>query len=138
MKMKTLIAVAVAGAFAVPFAAQASADNDRMILAQAPGGASGGAAAQGGSGAPGTSQGAAGGSQGATGTQGNQAGGPGAGVPPTDITQLDKNNDGYVSREEMSADPRVTRFDDMDKDRDGRLSAQEWAAGSAATGGTTK
>ena len=152
MKMKTLIAVAVAGAFAVPFAAQASADNDRMILAQAggssggssgasgaPGGASGGAAAQGGSSTSGTAGSAAGGSQGsAVGSQGNQAGGPGAGVPPTDITQLDKNNDGYVSRDEMGSDPRAGNFDDLDKDRDGRLSSQEWAAGSAATGGTTK
>jgi hypothetical protein len=152
MKMKTLVAVAVAGAFAVPFAAQASADNDRMILAQAggsaggapgssgaPGSASGGAAAQGGSaGTPGAT-GAAGASQGnAGGAQGNQAGGPGAGVPPTDLTQLDKNNDGHVSREEMGTDPRAGNFDQMDKDRDGRLSAQEWAAGSAATGGTTK
>jgi len=37
MKLKTLIAVAVAGAFALPLAAQASADGDRMILAQAGG-----------------------------------------------------------------------------------------------------
>ena len=37
MKLKTLIAVAIAGAFALPFAAQASADGDRMILAQAGG-----------------------------------------------------------------------------------------------------
>ena len=96
MKMKTLIAVAVAGAFAVPFAAQASADNDRMILAQAggsaggsagTGGASGGAAAQGGSSASGTVGGAAGGSQGSgVGSQGNQAGGPGAG--PCEFRQL--------------------------------------------------
>jgi hypothetical protein len=37
MKLKTLLAVAVAGAFALPLAAQASADGDRMILAQAGG-----------------------------------------------------------------------------------------------------
>lgn len=43
MKLKTLLAVAVAGAFALPFAAQASADSDRMILAQA-GGPSGASA----------------------------------------------------------------------------------------------
>jgi len=146
MKMKTLIAVAVAGAFAVPFAAQASADNDRMILAQAgssagTGGASGGAAAQGATGSSGAAQGATGSSgaaQGATGSSAASPGGPGAGVPPTDITQLDKNNDGYVSREEMGADPRAGNFDDLDKDRDGRLSRDEWSAGSAATGGTTK
>jgi hypothetical protein len=34
MKLKAVIAVAVAGAFAVPLAAQASAEADRMILAQ--------------------------------------------------------------------------------------------------------
>ena len=39
MELKKLLAVAVAAAFALPFAAQASADSDRMILAQA-GGAS--------------------------------------------------------------------------------------------------
>ena len=43
MKLKTLLAVAVAGAFALPFAAQASVDGDRMILAQA-GGPSGSSA----------------------------------------------------------------------------------------------
>jgi hypothetical protein len=37
MKLKTLLAVAVAGAFALPLAAQASADGDRIILAQAAG-----------------------------------------------------------------------------------------------------
>jgi hypothetical protein len=37
MKLKTLIALAVAGAFAVPLAAQASVDGDRIILAQAGG-----------------------------------------------------------------------------------------------------
>jgi hypothetical protein len=39
MKLKTLIALAVAGAFAVPFAAQASASGDRIILADGPSGA---------------------------------------------------------------------------------------------------
>ena len=35
MELKKLLPVAVAAAFALPFAAQASADSDRMILAQA-------------------------------------------------------------------------------------------------------
>jgi hypothetical protein len=47
MKRNTLPAVAVAGAFAAPLAAQASADNDRMILAQAGAGMDSGAAATG-------------------------------------------------------------------------------------------
>ncbi len=37
MKIRTLLAVAVAGAFALPLSAQASADGDRMILAQSGG-----------------------------------------------------------------------------------------------------
>ncbi len=39
MRLKMLIALAVAGAFAVPFAAQASASGDRIILADGPSGA---------------------------------------------------------------------------------------------------
>ena len=127
MKMKTLIAVAIAGAFAVPFAAQASADGDRMILAQASSGAPGGAA-----GAPG---GAAAGSSG--GQAGAGAPGTGPGVAPTDMTQLDKNNDGYVSREEASDESALnSRFSELDKDSDGRISRSEWDAmqGSSATG----
>lgn len=126
MQMKTLIAAAVAGAFAMPFAAQVSADNDTMILAQASG-SSGGAAGTGG--AVGAAQGSAGG-QG----EGNPGGGRTIGFPPSDITQLDKNNDGYVSRDEMGTHPAAGTFDDMDKDRDQRLSRDEWAAGSAAAG----
>lgn len=152
MKMKTLIAVAVAGAFAVPFAAQASADGDRMIVAQASGGAAGGAQGGAAGGAPG---GAAAGAQGgaATGAQGSaasgasqgqggQAGG-GSGPRPTtqqDMGSLDKNSDGYVSREEASGHESLnTRFSELDKDSDGRISREEWNAGtgSAATGATT-
>ena len=119
MKMKTLIAVAVAGAFAVPFAAQASADSDRMILAQ--------------------------GGAGSTGSQSSSAPGTGPSKAPTDMTQLDKNNDGYVSRDEATSEQSLSsRFSELDTDNDGRLSRSEWDAmgaprGSAATGasGTT-
>lgn len=34
MKVRTLTAVAVAGAFALPFTMHASADNDRSVVAQ--------------------------------------------------------------------------------------------------------
>jgi hypothetical protein len=127
MKTKTLIAVAIAGAFAVPFAAQASVDGDRMILAQASSGAQGGA-----TGAPG---GAAAGSSGGQGSAG--APGTGPGMAPTDLTQLDKNNDGYVSREEASGESALnSRFSELDKDSDGRISRSEWEGmqGSSATG----
>ncbi|HZM33037.1 MAG TPA: hypothetical protein VFC18_00965 [Burkholderiales bacterium] len=140
MKLKTLIAVAVAGAFAMPLAAQ-SVDNDRMILAQAggsaggsgggsagTGGASGAAAAQGAQGDAGGAQGAAGG----TTTGGNPAGGPGAGVPPSDITQRDQVHP--QARGAMG----VRGFDELDANRDGMISRQEWDSGSAATGSTTR
>jgi len=136
MKTRTLIAVAIAGAFAVPFAAQASADGDRIIVAQA-----------GGSGAGGAQGGAAGGAQGgaatgASGQQGGQAEGGSGPRPSTqqDMGSLDENGDGYVSREEAANhDSLNTRFSELDKDSDGRISREEWNAGtgSAATGATT-
>ena len=140
MKMKTLIAVAVAGAFAIPFAAQASVDDDRMIVAQAGGAGAPGGASQG-SGAPGGAAAQSGtpGAGSSTGQTGSGQPGTGAGLPPTDMQQLDANNDGYLSREEAAKDPSMsTRFSELDKDSDGRISKSEWEAGSgsAATGAT--
>lgn len=139
MKMKTLIAVAVASAFAVPFAAQASADGDRLIVAQA----SGGAGAPGGaSSGPGTGGAGGAAAQGGTAAQGGSAGAPGgtgAGIPPTDLQQLDTDNDGYISRDEAAKDRSMgSRFSELDKDNDGRISRAEWSAasGTAATGAT--
>jgi hypothetical protein len=144
MKMKTLIAVAVAGAFAIPFATQASVDGDRMIVAQAggagaPGGASQGSGAQGGAAGGAAAQSATPGAGSSTGQTSSGQPGTGAGLPPTDMQQLDANNDGYVSREEAGKNPSMsTRFSELDKDSDGRISKSEWEAGSgsAATGAT--
>ncbi|HEX6266287.1 MAG TPA: hypothetical protein VFZ81_05265 [Burkholderiales bacterium] len=77
MKLKTLIALAVAGAFAVPLAAQASADGDRMILA-------------------------AGGASGASST-GTGMTGATAGAAAADFSSLDRNSDGQISRAEWDA-----------------------------------
>jgi hypothetical protein len=149
MKMKTLIAVAVAGAFAVPFAAQASVENDRIIVAQASGaaGSAGGAA----SGAPGSSSGGAAATSGqgsASGTSpsgsavggspsGGSTGGTGPSTPPTDLQQLDANNDGYISRDEASRHQGFgSRFSELDKDSDGRISKSEWDAGMSSSAGT--
>ena len=137
MKFKTLIAIAVAGAFAVPFAALASADGDRMILAQ--------------SGASSTGTGMTGGTP-STGGPGQL---PSSGEPkaPTQdrspsagasgsYHRLDTNRDGFISREEAAAQSGLN-FTDLDKDNDGRLSSSEmrgWrdpSTTSGATGGAT-
>ncbi len=108
MRLKTLIALAVAGAFAVPFAAQASASGDRIILADGP------------SGAGSTGTGATGG------TPSTQSSGePKAATQKSDANRaasapafstLDKNGDGQISQAEWDA---------------------HYRSGSAATGGSS-
>lgn len=129
MRFKTLIAVAVAGAFTVPFAA----------LAQ--GGGSGGSGG-GGGGTGGTTT-----SPSATHPQGN----PSAGTPPgaqgagTGMTgegnaswsKMDGNKDGYLSRDELTGDTAMSsHFSALDKDNDGRLSREEFNAHGSGMGST--
>jgi hypothetical protein len=107
MNLKTLIALAVAGAFAVPIAA--SAADDSLMVAQAGGtGSASGSAASGGAGD----------------YAGNRM------EPhPRGFDRLDTNHDGYVSRDEAShANELNTRFSEMDRDNDGKLSRQEYNA----------
>lgn len=52
--------------------------------------------------------------------------GPGAGRP-----DLDKNGDGFVTREEFTG-PQNAAFDLLDANKDGRISTEEFAAGRAA------
>jgi hypothetical protein len=61
----------------------------------------------------------------------------------TDATEmfkaLDKNNDGFISREEAKGSPHEKEFDKLDKNGDGKLSREEHAAAhkaQASTGGT--
>lgn len=90
MKLKTLIAVAVAGAFAAPFAASAGSDN--IQIAQAA-----------------TSQ-------------------PQAGSAAL-FERLDRNKDGFVSRDEArDATELQGRFAELDKDNDGKISRGEMGA----------
>lgn len=52
------------------------------------------------------------------------------------VSDLDKNNDNYVSRKEADADPGLKdRFSELDKDRDGYLSASELVVYGAPGGG---
>lgn len=87
MTLKTLIAVAVAAAFAaLPFAVQAAGE-------KASGGATksdGGAEAM--------------------------------------FKSLDKNKDGFMSKEEVKGTPHDKDFSSLDKNKDGKLSRQEHAA----------
>jgi hypothetical protein len=100
MKLKTLIALAVAGAFAVPMAAQASADGDKFILAQSggPAGASAtGTGPTGGVPSPRT----AGEPKAPTSERGATAGAS-RGMTP-DFSTYDRNGDGQISRAEWNA-----------------------------------
>lgn len=58
------------------------------------------------------------------------SGGPG-GHPDMDKPDLDKNGDGFVTREEFTA-PQTAAFDMLDADSDGRISTEEFASGRAA------
>ena len=115
MNLKTVIAIAVAGAFAVPLAAQASAEADRMILAQqaTPPVTSG-------SNAPDRAPSTPKSETGATATGGFAA--------------MDKNNDGHISRDEAKDATWSNRFTELDKDNDNRLSRSEFEAMQAGTG----
>jgi hypothetical protein len=125
MKRNTLIAMAVAGLLAAPFAAQSSVDSDNIQIAQAA-----------------TSQPQEGRTP------------PGSPASPGSIDQrsvtgrssdsaalferLDRNKDGFVTREEArDAAELQGRFAELDKDNDGKISASEMReldSGRSATG----
>jgi hypothetical protein len=61
----------------------------------------------------------------------------GSAGPSSGSMQLDRNSDGYVTREEAKTSSEVSRrFNDLDKDGDGKLSTKELSAGSR--GGSTE
>jgi hypothetical protein len=96
MKLKILIAMAVAGAFASALATPASADDDKAT--------------------PGTKSEKA---------SGSPASGRSGGADAL-FERLDKNKDGFVTRDEArDATELQGRFAEMDKDNDGKLSRSE-------------
>ena len=97
--IKTLIAVAVAGACALPLAA-ASAAGDKLLVAQAGGGAGA--------------------------TANNR------------FNALDKNHDGFISRDEAKDAAELnTRFTELDANNDGKLSREEYNGVNASARGAT-
>ena len=111
-----LIALAIAAAFAIP--AQAGGDKAKDAKAT-----SGQSASQGSSAAEGKSN---------TGNKGADA----------MFNSLDKNKDGFMTREEVKGTPHDKDFAKLDKNNDGKISPQEHAAApehqgdKAAAGGT--
>jgi EF hand domain-containing protein len=144
--VKTLIAIAVAGAFALPLAVQASG-SDNIVVAQ--GGDTGATnrqpgATPPGSISPGTPRSAATGADRDTGassranpnTRESSAAGRSSGG---NFDRLDKNHDGFVSRDEANdASELNTRFSELDRNNDGKLSREEYnAVNSGASRGAT-
>jgi hypothetical protein len=114
MNLKKLLVVAVAGAFALPFAAQVSAANDGVILAQ--------------SGTSSVGNGPTGG------TPSPQS----AGEPKAPMADRSPST-GSTTSKRASRGP--ADFSAMDKNGDGMISRAEWDAyhksGAAASGGST-
>ncbi len=135
MKLKTVISAAVAAAFALPFAAQASVDNDKINVAQANPGLTGG-----------TTQGRQGAQPPGTQSPGSPAGDGSAfqddanAAWMTSFGSLDKDKDGFISRDEAAAHIN-SRFTELDTNNDGKLSKSEMeamhAGRSAGTGRST-
>src|SRR5258706_14484505 len=102
--VRTLISVGVAGAFALPVVAAASAGGDNIVIAQT-----------GGSGADGTMK------------------QPGTGATADSrFERLEKNHDGFISRDEAKDAAELnTRFSELDTNNDGQLWPDEYVSMSA-------
>jgi hypothetical protein len=104
MNLNTVLAIAIAAAFAAPVAAQTSPGSDKPTGAQ---------------------------------SSGTSAEGPAAGATVSgEFAGMDKNNDGYISRDEAKDATWSNRFSELDKDNDGRLSQSEFDAMQGAAGAT--
>ena len=156
--VKTLIAIAVAGAFALPLAVQASGSNN-IVLAQGGGGGGDTGASTRQPGAtppgqvsPGTPRSAATGADRETGADRNAnpsgsmdrdraSGGEHSASGRSasrDFERLDKNHDGYISRDEAKdASELNTRFTELDANNDGKLSREEYNGVNAGARGAT-
>jgi len=143
------MAIAVAGAFALPVAAVASATNDNIVVAQGGGGDTGASTRQEGANppgqaSPGTPRDAASGIDRDSGavnhTNPTGKGGSTAGATSRRgrFDALDKNHDGYISRDEAKdASELNTRFSELDANNDGKLSRDEYNSMNSSARGAT-
>lgn len=142
--IRTLLAIAVAGAFALPGAA--SAANDNILIAQGGGGDTGASnrqegASPPGQASPGSPRSTTSGMDRSTGAaRHTNPSGSGSTTRHGRFDALDKNHDGYVSRDEAAkASELNTRFSELDTNNDGKLSRSEYGAlHSSARGATGK
>jgi hypothetical protein len=127
MMFKTLIAAAVAAAFALPFSASAAGDKaDKAASGSSAGTSTSGSAS-------------AGGTSGSSGDKAASGATKSDGGAEAMFKSLDKDKDGFMSKEEVKGTPHDKDFSSLDKDNDGKLSREEHAAapehaGKAGTG----
>ena len=140
MNLNTAIAIAVAAAFAVPLAAQASADADSIIVAQQ----GTGSTYEPRDSNPAAPPKAIGPGAGSTNNQTGELNKDRPNTPKAEagatakggFAAMDKNHDGYISRDEAKDATWANRFTELDKDNDGRLSQSEFNAMQAGAGAT--
>ena len=145
--LRTLMAIAVTGAFALPVAALASATNDSIVVAQGGGGDTGASdrqegATPAGQASPGAPRTSASGidrdTAAARRTNPTGKGAMGATAKHGRFEALDKNHDGYISRDEAKdASELNTRFSELDANNDGKLSRDEYNALNKSARGAT-
>jgi hypothetical protein len=149
MNLKTVIALAIAAAFAAPVAAQTSSGTDNRVT-----GGTNASDRPANSARPSTDA-----ATGSSVTSGSNAADRPANTPKSEtpsvqpetpraaaggtaaasgFSALDRNNDGYLSREEARDASWSNRFTEFDKDNDGRLSRSEFDAMQAAAGGSAE
>jgi hypothetical protein len=137
MRTKSLIAVAIASALAMPMALAQSGP-----ATNAPGttGTTGGPGDPGSSNVgPGPRSPSANAGVDATASTRGSPASANASVSASQFQKLDKNKDGFLSKDEVSETSDLSaRFDQLDANGDGKLSQAELSASGAAAGGTKR
>jgi EF hand domain-containing protein len=143
MQRKTLIAVAVAGLLAAPLAL-AQYDKDRSVSSPAPGSASSSSSsnvtgkANEEKGSPSASASSSTGNSSIRGDTSTGMTGMGAQISSSEFRKMDKNHDGYLSKDEVKDNSSLSSsFDQLDKNHDGKLARSEVTSGASASASDT-